>query len=81
MLEDETVSRGEQPPGPFLMAVAHGDENGRPILPEALGGGVGVERTLLALTQGKYAKKVDDRTFFGKNLDSHPMFVSAVLKV
>jgi hypothetical protein len=61
--------------GPFLMAVAQKDSSGIPIFPDTFGGGVGIERTLFALTKGKHVKKVDDVTFFGKNPDSHPIFL------
>ncbi len=61
--------------GPFLMAIAHRDENGKPVFPETFGGGIGIERTLFALTKGKCVEKVDDITFFGKNPDSHPIFL------
>ncbi len=61
--------------GPFLMAIAQKNENGESVFPDTFGGGVGIERTLFALTKGKYVKKVDDVTFFGKNPDSHPIFL------
>jgi hypothetical protein len=61
--------------GPFLMAVAQKDGNGEPVFPETFGGGIGIERSLFALIKGKYVKKVDDVTFFGKNPDSHPIFL------
>jgi aspartyl/asparaginyl-tRNA synthetase len=61
--------------GPFLMAIAQKDKNGKSIFPDTFGGGVGIERTLFALTKGKCVEKVDDITFFGKNPDSHPIFL------
>jgi aspartyl/asparaginyl-tRNA synthetase len=61
--------------GPFLMAIVQKDENGDPVFPDTFGGGIGIERTLFALTKGKYVEKVDDVTFFGKNPDSHPIFL------
>jgi aspartyl/asparaginyl-tRNA synthetase len=61
--------------GPFLMAIAQKDEKGKPIFPDTFGGGIGVERTLFALTKGKSVEKIDDVTFFGKNPDSHPIFL------
>lgn len=61
--------------GPFLMAIAQKDGNGDPAFPDTFGGGIGIERTLFALTKGKHVKKVDDITFFGKNPDSHPIFL------
>jgi aspartyl/asparaginyl-tRNA synthetase len=61
--------------GPFLMAVAHKDEEGNRLFPDTYGGGIGIERTLFALCKGKCINKVDDVTFFGKNPDSHPLFL------
>ena len=61
--------------GPFLMAIAQKDETGKPVFPDTFGGGIGIERTLFTLTKGKYVEKVDDVTFFGKNPDSHPIFL------
>jgi aspartyl/asparaginyl-tRNA synthetase len=61
--------------GPFLMAIAQKDENGDSLFPDTFGGGIGIERTLFALTKGKYVGKVEDITFFGKNPDSHPIFL------
>jgi hypothetical protein len=61
--------------GPFLMAITQKNENGQSIFPDTFGGGIGIERALFALTKGKSIKKVDDVTFFGKNPDSHPIFL------
>ncbi len=61
--------------GPFLMAVAQKDENGNYLFPDTFGGGIGIERTLFALTKGKFVEKIEDVTFFGKNPDSHPIFL------
>ncbi|MFC1584865.1 hypothetical protein ACFL5V_04900 [Fibrobacterota bacterium] len=61
--------------GPFLMAVAQQDEHGNSAFPDTFGGGVGIERTIFALCKGSKIKKVDDITFFGKNPDSHPLFL------
>ena len=61
--------------GPFLMAVAQQDENGNYLFPETFGGGIGIERTLFTLTKGKFVEKIEDVTFFGKNPDSHPIFL------
>ncbi|MBF0432851.1 MAG: hypothetical protein HQK83_16320 [Fibrobacteria bacterium] len=61
--------------GPFLMAVRQEDENGNSVFPDTFGGGIGIERTLFALTKGKVIKKVDDVTCFGKNPDSHPLYL------
>jgi hypothetical protein len=61
--------------GPFLMAAALKDERGNPLFPETFGGGIGIERTLFALCKGKAIAKVDDITLFGKNPDSHPLYL------
>jgi hypothetical protein len=61
--------------GPFIMAIAHKDEKGKSLFPETFGGGIGIERTIFALTKGQQIKVVDDVTFFGKNPDSHPIFL------
>lgn len=61
--------------GPFLLAVAHKDDDGGPVFPPTYGGGVGIERTLFALLKGDRIRKVDDITLFGKNPDSHPLYL------
>jgi len=61
--------------GPFLAAVGRKDTDGRPMFPETFGGGIGIERTLFALCAGKVVSEVDDVTLFGKNPDSHPVYL------
>ena len=61
--------------GPFLLAVSQKDENGISLFPDTFGGGIGVERTLLALLNGETIKTVDELTFFGKNPDSFPLYL------
>ncbi len=61
--------------GPFLLAVAHKNDEGNSVFPPTYGGGVGVERTLFALLKGERIRKVDDITLFGKNPDSHPLYL------
>jgi aspartyl/asparaginyl-tRNA synthetase len=61
--------------GPFLMAVSQKDNQGRSLFPSTYGGGIGVERALFALLAGPRIKKVDDVTLFGKNPDSHPLYL------
>jgi len=61
--------------GPFLMAVAAKGADGRPLFPATFGGGIGVERMLFALLKGDKIRKVDDVTLFGKNPDSHPIYL------
>ncbi len=61
--------------GPFLMMTARKDEQGRPTFPETFGGGIGIERTLYALSRGPVLDKIDDITCFGKNPDSHQLFM------
>jgi aspartyl/asparaginyl-tRNA synthetase len=61
--------------GPFLLMTSMKDENGAPTFPETFGGGIGVERTLYALCRGPKLDKIDDITFFGKNPDSHQLYM------
>lgn len=61
--------------GAFLMAIAQKNKDGKSVFPDTFGGGIGIERSLFALTKGDFVKKVDDVTFFGKNPDSHPIFL------
>ena len=61
--------------GPFLFFVSMKDGEGKPLLPETMGGGIGIERTLYAILSGERVQKIDDVTFFGKNPDSHPLYL------
>ncbi len=61
--------------GPFLYFASMKDADGKPLFPETMGGGIGVERTLYAILRGDKIKKIDDITFFGKNPDSHPLYL------
>jgi aspartyl/asparaginyl-tRNA synthetase len=61
--------------GPFLMAVNSKDKNGNSIFPDTFGGGIGIERTLYALCLNEKIKMIDDVTLFGKNPDSHPIYM------
>jgi len=61
--------------GPFLMAASQKAADGSYLFPSTFGGGLGVERSLFALLRGKKVEKVDDATLFGKNPDSHPLYV------
>jgi aspartyl/asparaginyl-tRNA synthetase len=61
--------------GPFLLAVNMKDEKGRPVFPDTYGGGLGIERTLYAICRGPRVNKIDDITFFGKNPDSHQLYL------
>ncbi|MBN2040604.1 MAG: hypothetical protein JW864_11200 [Spirochaetes bacterium] len=61
--------------GPFLQFVAMKHENGNPLFPDTFGGGIGIERTLYTLLKGEKIQKIDDVTFFGKNPDSHPLYL------
>ncbi len=61
--------------GPFLMAACQKAADGSHLFPSTFGGGLGIERSLFAMLRGKKVKKVDDVTFFGKNPDSHPIYV------
>ncbi len=61
--------------GPFLYFCSMKDKKGTPLFPDTMGGGVGVERTMYALLRGTKMDKIDDATYFGKNPDSHPLFL------
>jgi aspartyl/asparaginyl-tRNA synthetase len=61
--------------GPFLLMTSRKDPDGRSTFPETVGGGIGVERTVYALCRGPKLEKIDDITFFGKNPDSHQIFM------
>ncbi|MBN1534679.1 MAG: hypothetical protein JXA20_18560 [Spirochaetes bacterium] len=61
--------------GPFLYFASMRDDSGKPLFPDTMGGGIGVERTLYAILRGDKIKKIDDVTFFGKNPDSHPLYL------
>ena len=61
--------------GPFLKFVAMKDKDGNPLFPSTMGGGLGVERTLFSILNGEKIKKIDDITFFGKNPDSHSIYL------
>lgn len=61
--------------GPFLLAASMKDQAGKPTFPDTYGGGIGVERTLYTLLRGPKVDKIDDVTFFGKNPDSHQIYL------
>ncbi|MFH1830473.1 MAG: amino acid--tRNA ligase-related protein [Pseudomonadota bacterium] len=61
--------------GPFLMAASMKDDKGRLVFPDTYGGGIGIERTIYAICRGPKVKKIDDVTFFGKNPDSHQIYL------
>jgi aspartyl/asparaginyl-tRNA synthetase len=61
--------------GPFLLFASMKNANGTPLFPDTMGGGIGVERTIYTLLESEKIKKIDDITFFGKNPDSHPLFL------
>jgi aspartyl/asparaginyl-tRNA synthetase len=61
--------------GPFLLAAAQKDDDGRSLFPETFGGGLGVERCLFALCLGDKIRQVDQITLFGKNPDSYPLYL------
>ncbi len=61
--------------GPFLFFTSMKNPDGTPVFPDTMGGGIGVERTLYSLLRGEKVKKIDDITFFGKNPDSHPIYL------
>lgn len=61
--------------GPFLMVANRRDAEGRSTFPDTFGGGIGVERTLWALLRGPQVEHIEDVTCFGKNPDSHPLYL------
>ena len=61
--------------GPFLYFASMKDSQGRPLFPDTMGGGIGIERTLYSVLRGKKVEIIDDVTFFGKNPDSHPLYL------
>jgi len=61
--------------GPFLMMTAKKDAHARSLFPETYGGGIGVERTLYAILRGPALDKIDNITCFGKNPDSHQLYL------
>ncbi|MFC1670277.1 hypothetical protein ACFL20_07770 [Spirochaetota bacterium] len=61
--------------GPFLYFASMKDDKGKPIFPDTMGGGIGIERTLWSILRGDKVKIIDDVTFFGKNPDSHPIYL------
>ncbi len=61
--------------GPFLYFARMKGADGKPLFPDTMGGGIGVERTLYSILRGEKISKIDDVTFFGKNPDSHPLYL------
>lgn len=61
--------------GPFLLFASMKDSRGEPLFPDTAGGGIGIERSLYTLLRGEKVKIIDDVTFFGKNPDSHPIYL------
>ena len=61
--------------GPFLCAAHALTKDGERYFPATFGGGLGVERFLFSVLKGAVVKTVDDVTFFGKNPDSHPIYL------
>ncbi|MGA1823974.1 MAG: amino acid--tRNA ligase-related protein [bacterium] len=60
---------------PFLLIASKKDNQGRSTFPDTFGGGIGIERALYALCKGPKLDKIDDITFFGKNPDSHQIYM------
>ncbi len=61
--------------GPFLLAASMKDDKGRPTFPDTYGGGIGIERTIYTICRGPQVEKIDDVTLFGKNPDSHQIYL------
>lgn len=74
--EDELLNADElEGYGPFLCAAHALSKDGQRYFPATFGGGLGVERFLYSILKGEVIKVVDDVTFFGKNPDSHPIYL------
>jgi aspartyl/asparaginyl-tRNA synthetase len=61
--------------GPFLLIASMKNSAGMYNFPETYGGGIGIERTLFTLCRGKKISKIEDITYFGKNPDSHQIYL------
>ncbi|MBF0101536.1 MAG: hypothetical protein HQK77_11575 [Desulfobacterales bacterium] len=61
--------------GPFLMVASRKDASGRSLFPDTMGGGIGIERTLYAICRGPALKRIEQVTVFGKNPDSHQLYL------
>jgi aspartyl/asparaginyl-tRNA synthetase len=61
--------------GPFLLVAEREDRKGKPMFPETYGGGIGIERTLYTLCRGKAIERIEQVTLFGKNPDSHQIYL------
>lgn len=61
--------------GPFLLAVFQRDNTEKTLFPSTFGGGLGIERFLFSILKGQKIKTIDQVTCFGKNPDSHPLYL------
>lgn len=61
--------------GPFLLVAHRRDVDGHSTFPDTFGGGVGIERALWAMLRGPLVQQIEDVTYFGKNPDSHPLYL------
>lgn len=61
--------------GPFLLMAGRKDKNGIQSFPETYGGGIGIERTLYAICKGPMIERIEQVTCFGKNPDSHQLYL------
>ena len=59
----------------LLTSASMKDDTGRSTFPDTYGGGIGIERTIYTLCRGPKVEKIDDVTFFGKNPDSHQIYL------
>jgi len=60
---------------PFILSAFLKDKDNKQYFPDTFGGGIGIERTLYTLLKGPVINKVDDITYFGKNPDSHQIYL------
>jgi aspartyl/asparaginyl-tRNA synthetase len=61
--------------GPFLMMTHRRDARGQTTFPDTFGAGIGIERALWAFLRGPEVQHIEDVTCFGKNPDSHPLYL------
>lgn len=61
--------------GPFLLVVSRRNAAGEPTFPATFGAGIGIERTLWALLRGPQIRSIEEVTCFGKNPDSHSLYL------
>jgi len=61
--------------GPFLIVASRKDSSGKALFPDTMGGGIGIERTLYSICRGPELERIEQVTLFGKNPDSHQIYL------